>query len=674
MQKIFGIIISIIAFSVVSNAQPLRGHPIAMMLETAEDQELAQNYLDAIDWYEQIYKENRDKDIAVRVANLQQKLRNYDRAENWYKRFLNKDEDNIFIDERFAYGNNFKAQGRFKEAAEQYQQYIDLGTDESKKEIARRELEGMKNAKNFDSNIETVIQFAGTDVNSAFTEYSPRVYNDGTLYFASIPAKKPIKTDGFNEDQYSRIFFSKRGEDGKLMEGEVLGDHVNRPGWHTGSPAFTRDGSTMYYTRAQLVGNELSESEIYFSKRQDEEWSPAIRTEGLSTDVIIKHPAVGELFGNDVLFFSSDMDGGYGGFDIYYATIKNDGQFAAPVNLGEKINTAQDDETPFYLNGQFYFSSNGRVGLGGLDIYKTEWDGTKWSEPINMGLGYNTTYDDFFLSFDNKGESGYLISNRTDESKKKMKSYTNCDDIYAFNIRQLVIDLLANVSSPQGPLNGATITVYDKSDASDPKTKTDDQGTTNEFQFLLDQDRTYEAVAIKEGFYPDTVSFNTAGILDDFTVKKSFTLEPKPVVPETETITMNQTIRLNSIYFDLDKWDILPAGEPDLRSIQDLMSKYPDMVIELGSHTDSQGISSYNQKLSQKRANSTKQWLVDRGVADERIKAVGYGESVILNQCKNGVRCTDDEHRFNRRSEFKIIAGPQTIEVTKEIISREKKN
>ncbi|HPN70176.1 MAG TPA: OmpA family protein, partial [Saprospiraceae bacterium] len=122
---------------------------------------------------------------------------------------------------------------------------------------------------------------------------------------------------------------------------------------------------------------------------------------------------------------------------------------------------------------------------------------------------------------------------------------------------------------------------------------------------------------------------------------------------------------LNNIYYDLDKWDILPDAEQDLSYIEELMIEYPDMVIELGSHTDAQGENAYNQKLSQKRAESARDWLTNEGIAADRIKAVGYGESVILNKCKNGVRCTDDEHRQNRRTEFKIIAGPTTIKIKK---------
>jgi len=492
------------------------------------------------------------------------------------------------------------------------------------------------------------------------------------LYFAAIPSKKLIETDGFNEDQFSRIYTSIVDEEGNYGPPTALDDNINRPGYHTGNPCFSKDGRRMYFTRALLEGNDLAESAIYVSYKNDTGWSPAVELQGINNDnYIVKQPAIGEIFGNEVLFFISDMDGGYGNFDLYYSTRKGDAEFAAPVNVGASINTTQNEETPFFLDGVLYYSTDGKPGLGGFDIFKTTWDGTKWSDPKNMGFGYNSTYDDLYFSFDQNGENGFLISNRPDEDKKKLKSETCCDDIYKFNIRQIVIDLIATVESPDGPLEGAKVTLYDLSGAKSPETKDGDIIGGSDFQFLLDQDKSYQVIATKEGFYPDTVDFNTAGLLDDFTFKKKFTLEPipaeptTPIAPEIEIITINQAIRLNNIYYDLDDWKILPEAEQDLNTIINLMNKYTDMVIELSSHTDSQGVSTYNEKLSQKRAESAKQYIVNKGIDPNRIKAVGYGESIILNRCSNGVRCSDDEHRYNRRTEFKIIAGPQTIEIEK---------
>ena len=225
---------------------------------------------------------------------------------------------------------------------------------------------------------------------------------------------------------------------------------------------------------------------------------------------------------------------------------------------------------------------------------------------------------------------------------------------------------------------GRPVELYDLTISSLPESQT--QPEEYRFKYDLDGERQYKIITSKEGYLPDTSKFNTFGILDTYTVKKKVILRqekppvPAPEEPEYETVTINEDIRLNNIYYNFDKWDILKESEEDLSVILQLMFDYPDMVIELSSHTDSRGLTNYNEDLSQKRANSAKAWLVERGVVDSRIKPVGYGESQILNQCKNGVRCEEDEHRFNRRTQFKIIEGPQTIQINKKVLRKRVKS
>lgn len=659
--------ICLFVFAQAGLAQPLTSVPIDMMLQTADEQVEKRDYYNALEWYEKVHKEEKNSDVALMIAYLNYKVRDFEDAERWYKRILDRDDENEFIEDRYLYGQSLKAQGKYQEAAQQYKIFIENSESDDIKKLAQNELAGIDMINKYEENIGTVVTFAEKDINSGFTEFSPRQYQDGTLYYASIPSKKQIEVDYTDEEHFARIYTSAKTDKG-YEDPTPLGTHINRQGYHTGNVAFSRDGRRMYLTRAVLYGNDLDESKLYTSTKSETDWSPAQEIEGLNGEYQVKHPSVGELFGNEVLYFVSDMEGGFGGFDIYYATVTGDG-FSSPVNLGPGINTEQDEETPFYQDGELYFSSVGYPGLGGFDIYKSTWDGSKWSEVTNLGFNYNSSYDDRYFNLTADGTNGFIVSNRLDKAKRSVKGKSCCDDIYEFNIRELIIDLIVEVEEEKGPLDGARIRLIDESEAEDPKDKENPDG--NEFQFLLDGDRSYRAIVTKEGYYPDTLEFNTAGIIDDFTVKKKSILEPipePPKEPEYETITINQSIRLNNIYFDFDDWKILPDAERDLSNLLDLMNKYPTMVIELSSHTDAQGVSTYNQKLSQRRAESTKQWLLDKGIADARIKPVGYGESQILNQCTNGVRCNDDEHRFNRRSEFKIIDGPQTIEIKKEIL------
>lgn len=662
-------IILIILLPAFLAAQPIRETPYRFMLEAAEEALANNDYFNAVDWYEQCYRERRDKDMALVIAELYVKLRDYKRAETWYKRVLNRDTDMFYLDERFNYGKVLKHMGMYNDAYAEFQFFIDSSTTEELKPLARLEIEGMLKAREFPENNDVAVKLLERKVNSGMTEYGPKEYMDGTLYFSSFQTNKEIILDGKEEDVYAKIYTTTETDKG-YEKPNALPPAINREGFHTGNVTFSSDGRRMFFTRSTLQGNEVATSQLFVSNKKDSGWAPPLEITQLNGDYIITHPAYGELYGNDVLFFSSDMEGGQGGFDLYYATVEGDG-FATPVNLGPSINTSMDEITPFYTDGTLYFSSTGYPGLGGFDIFSTIWNGSTWSEIANIGMSYNSTYDDFDFSTYNGGQKGYLISNRPSEQKRTLKSKTCCDDIYIFGIRQMIIDLIAFAEDDGGLLTGAEITLFDLSgDAIDPITKQNE--TLTEYSFFLDAEKPYKLVFKKEGYYPDSLEFNTAGILDDFTFKKSKILRPMPVVPDTtdeiiEIVTINQPIRLENIYYEFDDDKILPDAEKDLRVLLELLDEYPEMVIELSSHTDSRGVSSYNRDLSLRRAESAKRWLTERDVLEDRIQAVGYGEEQILNQCVNGVRCSEEEHRINRRTEFKILEGPQSIEIRKEV-------
>lgn len=673
MRKIF-LITNIVLFSVAIQAQPLTSTPYDLMLETAHEQFEKGDFFNAVEWYEKCYKEQREPDIAILLGLCHYILRDYKRSEGYYRRVLARDNTNEYLEDRYLYAKSLKALGLYPEAAEQFGLFIKDTGDMELKALAEVEIQGMKMAKSLNENIEAEVIFGGNNINTPFTEFSPRYSKDGKVYFAAIQSKKEIVMDGKTDDYYSQIYVAEKDKDGEFGKPQALNSLINREDFHTGNVCFTADGQMMFFTRALLEKNELSDSRLFYSQMTDAGWGPPQEVSGINGNFIIRHPAFGELFGREVIFFSSNMPGGQGGFDIYYANRDGETKFSSPVNLGPVINTTKDEITPFYHKGTLYFSSDGLPVLGGFDIFKTTWDGSSWSTVENMGLNYNTPTDDMFFSLNESGSDGFLISNRPDEKKRTLQSKTCCDDIYTIHIRDIVIDLQAQIFDEAGePVVGGIMTLTDLSGAKDPNSKPNSE--SNEYRFLLDSDRSYKVVATHPSYFPDTLEFNTAGIIDDYTVKKRMVLKALPKEPDFEIVTINQDIRLNNIYYDFDDWKILPDAEKDLQTLVDLMMRYSDMVIELSSHTDAQGISTYNQSLSQKRAESAKAWIVSKGIDPSRINPVGYGESQILNHCVNGVRCTDDEHRFNRRTTFKIIAGPQTIEMKKEVLrGAEKKN
>jgi peptidoglycan-associated lipoprotein len=673
-------IFSALILNVCLIAQPYNVVKYSTMIETA-DQSLAEgDYYRAVEWYEKAYKEEKSVGLGIQIADLHYRMRNYKSAERWYKRLVDRDRENQLVDERYILGKVYKEQGKYEYAIEQFLNYLEMTDDEDNKNATYRELKGIKLLDSLEENIEAVIRPLDRKVNSAFSEYSATDYDDGKLYFASFLRKDVIELDGKEEDYHAKIYTTQMGEDRrgkKSWEDPVpLGEEVNRKGFHNANQSFSSDGKRMFFTRSGLNGNNVATSEIFVSYNQGGSWGPANIIEGVNGDWIAKHPVQGELFGKEVLFFSADMEGGYGGFDIYYATLEGDNVYSTPNNLGEVINSSGDEVTPYYDEGTLYFSTDGHPTIGGYDIYFSTWNGSTWSSISNMGNGYNSSYDDLYLRFDSDSQKGYLVSNRPYKKKRKLESETCCDDIFSIEIREIIIDLLATIQDENGPLIGASADLTNLSLEQYSENKS--EPNASDYRFLLDGDNKYKLVITKDGYYPDSVEFNTAGILDDYTVNKTITLKPIPVVkepeptkePETEIVTINQAIRLNNIYYDFDDDKILNDAEIDLNLIYGLMNDYPDMVIELSSHTDAQGIGRYNEQLSQRRAESAKRWLVNKGVQDDRIVAKGYGESKIINHCVNGVRCSDEEHRFNRRTEFTILEGPETIEIRKTVISR----
>ncbi|HHS95220.1 MAG TPA: OmpA family protein, partial [Phaeodactylibacter sp.] len=472
--------------------------------------------------------------------------------------------------------------------------------------------------------------------------------------------------------QYAQVYTASMQED-KWSEAELLENgNIHREGFHIGNIALSKDGQTMFFTRAKLDGNILGESKIFQSRMGDEGWGPATEVEGVNGDYLAKQAAPGELFGEQVLFFASNMEGGYGGFDLYYSPKRGE-VYGPPVNLGNTVNTFGDEETPFYTDGILYFSSNGHPTIGGSDVFQTTWNGSEWSKPENMGKPYNSPVDDLYFSLDETGYKGFVVSNR--EGGRSVKSKTCCDDIWTIDIAEVVIDLMATTfADNKKPLSGVTLELISMQDGTMGETEKKTNPAANNFAFTLDKDMAYMVIATKEGYKPDTIEFNTAGLEASTTFEKKFTLVFIPPPPEDpyETYTVNQPIELGNIYYDYNRASIKPEAEPDLTYLLELMNQYPDMVIELSSHTDSRGRDGYNLSLSQRRAQAAMDWLTKRGIAKERIKPVGYGETQIRNHCTNGVECSDEEHRYNRRTEFKIIAGPTSIRIEKKRLKKKK--
>ncbi len=667
------LIITLIAASwAPSLAQPLREVPISKRIQAAEERIAVGDYYNALDQYELAYKEKRDPEMAYKIAMLHYELRDYARAETALTRLLTSNLKGIKPPEEAYYymGKVLKMNGKTREATQAFSKYIADGRDQNLITLAQIEIDGIDQLGTLTPNKGIAVVNVGTLVNSTFTESNATMGPDSALYFISFQKKAPIVLDGKDNAYHSKIYTSTKGKDGKWGKPAALPEAINRPNANSSHVTLSPDGNTMVFTRSVLSHNEVSETRMFFSQKSDGNWTPAREIKIPAGEFQIKYPSFGKMFDKEVLFLSSNMPGTIGGYDIYYASF--DGETLGDlVNMGPKFNSPGDDISPFYTKTRFYFSTNGRPGLGGFDIFSSEWTGADFAAPVNMGRNYNTTVDDMHFTMNADGSTGFLVSNRP--GTRSLKSKTCCDDIFFFSLQPILVDMLVDVfQTPKRPLKGSLIKIneYVEESSFEKERKTND--LTHNFQFDIELDKAYQFIVSRDGFYPDTFEVNTVGIFESTTMKKEIILRPLPPEPTTETITLNEPIRLNNIYYDYDDAAILKDAEQDLTGLYDLLKEYPTMVIELSSHTDARGNDEYNKRLSQRRANSAKNWITAKGIDPSRIKAIGFGEAKILNRCKNGVNCPDDEHRFNRRTEFKILEGPQTITIKKEVFKTPK--
>ncbi len=660
--------------SVLATAQPINKSSTEQLRVFGTELYENGDYVNAIEKLKLYYKEERDNvDVAYMLADASYKIKDFKYANTRYKNLFKKDEDGDYNKDLFNYGRSLKMVGEYDLASTVLEKFIETTDNEAKKEMAKIEFDGAQQAIDMLETLGlTVERLDSKDINSKQSEYSPSYSSDGqTMYYASLASNKLIVLDGSNEEDYHlKIFTSRKDEKGKWAKPTPLSTEINREDYHTGNVKLSPDGNAMYFTRAEIdpSTNEVTSSKIYVSFGGDGNWGPAQEVQGVNGPYLAKHPAVGELFGREVLYFASDMEGGDGGFDIYYATNKGDGVFGDPVRLLQ-VNTPGDEETPFYKDGNLYFSSTGFPGMGGYDIFYSTWDGKRWSNPINMGKGYNSPLDDLFFSLSPDGYSGFLTSNRKGTSS--VESSTCCNDIYEVLLKKVEATLVTGAfTEDKKPIDSTDFQLIEIVNGKMGNTEAKNSNKTNKVNYALELEKAYAIIATKEGYYPDTLEFNTVELDESTDFAKVLYLkkkpEPvKPKVPEYDVITINQPIELKNILYDFDDDKILPEAEQDLNVILGLMNQYPEMKIQLNSHTDAQGKDKYNQELSQRRASSAKRWLIQNGIDVARIRAVGKGETEIRNECTNGVKCDDDQHRFNRRTEFVIIEGPTTIQIEK---------
>ncbi|WP_111659316.1 OmpA family protein [Olleya aquimaris] len=601
---------------------------------------------------EALKKEDSTEYILTRIGDCYFNTRKVEKAEFWYGKAIKKYPliDSEYI---YKYVQTLRSQKKY-ELANDY-----LRTFNEKNKRDKR----IKNIENF--NLESYNQLANTDkvyvdvenlpLNTVYSDFGG-YEKDNMLYFYSTWVKDSItdekKLYDWNNEPFLNIFQSetKIANAAKTFsEPKKLNSTINTFNDHEGLVTITNDGQTMYFTRNNVNKKEkrkyskegTSNLKIYKATKSGNTWSNVIELPFNNDAYSCGAPALSP--DNKTLYFVSDMEGGYGQTDLYRVAIKADGTYGTPVNLGPDINTEGNEKFPFVAkDSTLYFSSDANLNLGLLDIFETNLLKRKRNDTTkvqvnNLGAPFNSPYDDFCFFIDSDTQTGYFSSNR--EGGK------GGDDIYAFGkyqCKQIVSGVAYDELSGE-PLDKVNVSLLDINGQVVETYYTDKDG---KYEFKdIGCDKTYTVLAERVIYRPDKKGFVTSPINGETTTIDLFLA---PLIIDNEIV-------INPIYFDYDKSYIRPDAAYELENIVAVMREHPKMIIKIEAHTDSRGRDAYNLKLSDRRAKATRDYLFSRGISEDRIiSAIGYGESQILNQCTNGVKCTEKEHEYNRRSKFII--------------------
>ena len=603
-------------------------------------------YIDAREVYLKVVEDGYGSaEIYKKLGDTYYWNSEYDNASKWYLHLVEIFPEQTTAEYYLRAAQSLKTQGDYIRSDQMMEQYILLTGDNLI-------------AKNYTNNKEYLSEIAfqskkyelvKTSINSATSDFGSAYYN-GNIVFASADQTVGEQTNLWTNQPYLDLFVAKRDSLGQLSEKEPLSDKINTK-YHESSAVFTRDGEVIYFTRNNYVqGNRKPGRDkqrtvrlkLYKSTKDSiGNWTDAIELPFNSQEYSTAHPALS--VDEKRLYFSSDMPGSYGMSDLWYVNIADDGTYGVPINLGADVNTETRESFPFISqNGNLYFSTDGRPGLGGYDIFSAPIsDLGDIGAIVNVGSPANSSQDDFNLIIEEDINLGYVSSNRDGQQG------SSDDDIYRIQFYNCQIDITGTVvdSESQTPIAGATVKLLDENNQQISQQIASDKGT---FSFPgRDCETQYTVRAMKNEYDTNEELFITPSQTDTVNVIIPLTYD-KPCPPDD----LGCQLKLPIIYFDFDKSFIREDAQKIIAQVLAAMKLYPDWKIIIGSHTDARGNDIYNEKLSGRRADATKNWLIQNGIDPSRLSSKGYGEYDLVNDCADGVECSEEQHQENRRSTF----------------------
>ena len=629
MKKIYTILLLIAVSTTIVSAQNSKTKKADNLYDRLA-------YTDAAQAYQKVLKRGTtDVYVFERLANCYYFINDTKKAEMYYKRVAKSKDANP--EAIYNYAQTLKANGKFSDYNTWMKNFAKLSPNDT------RVKEFMKNPNYIPKIMDDMARYTATnmeDINSEYADFGGIVYGKD-FYFAS-GRNTSRKTYQWNEEPYLEIY-KATNVGGTMKNAELLNGDVNTK-YHESNAVISADGKRMYFDRNDYFEGDYDKSasginqiNLYYAENIDGKgWSAVVSAPFNNNEYSTGHPALSQ--DGNTLYFVSDMPGGKGGSDIYMVAINSDGSLGTPERLGDNINTEGKELFPYIdSNGTLYFSSNGHMGIGGLDVFYAEAQGDGFGVVNNLGKGVNSSADDFAYKYDPTSQSGYVSSNR--------EGGMGSDDIYMVEAVEIpcevTIAVLVINENTNAAVAGARVDLYDTM-GNRLSTKTSNVDGMVSFKAACDQ--AHEVQGVLADF-----ESNASKVAPANDQKVSATIALKPI----EEIIVEDQIVLNPILFDLDKSNIKAQAAFELDKVVSVMNKYPEMVIAVGAHTDSRATDAYNLTLSEARAQSTVQYIISKGISGKRISGKGYGESQPKVSC--GDTCSEAEHQLNRRSEFTIV-------------------
>jgi OmpA-OmpF porin, OOP family len=651
----------------------------------------------AIDYLSVYIADNpEDAEILYTLGELYFRTRNYPKAETYYRKAF-REKRYKYTSAQFKTAVCIKMQGKYEEARREFEVFKRYQNDVDNTRYYRNRLEteikGCEMAMKDSIHSNYVINNMH-EINHSHIDFNPIPRGENRLIFASLPLKELTYFDQLTDTIPKRRFYQAVKKDNNWkITGEFGDDVINSSDANTGNGAFSPDGKRFYFTRCSKNIDNSMVCRIYKTEKKNNIWQkPKMLNNEIndpySTSTM---PAVGISRRNtDMLYYVSDREDGQGGLDIWYTYWDphiND--FTPPRNCGRKINTMADEITPYYNvdSRTLYFSSNGYPNYGGFDVFSTRGNGRNFSDPENLGKPINSEVDELYFVKSAEGYYGYFVSNRPDG--KSIRHETCCDDIYQYIDSDYIRIMLT------GEIYGITDLAfynrireqYEKNLTLEDLDHSKDSTSMKLLHkypvslFMKDPDTGEESFIKTDSTTHGRYWFNLEQGIDYILKINDFNRQEKIFALSTKEVTKDDTIHMDAIivntipdkslviknvYYDYGKYTLTDEAKQVIdNSVYKILEEYPNLIVEISSHTDSISSAEFNQRLSQKRAEAVVDYLIDKGIPERQLKAKGYGETkpIAPNSNPNGTDNPEGRAK-NRRTEFKIIGEIEEFDDT----------